>query len=562
MSIRVSHLTYTYRSRTQPALDDISAEFLPGHVTLIAGASGSGKTTLIRCINGLIPRSYFGGTLSGQVVLFGADTASMSLAHISLLVGTVLQDPEQQIIAAKVENEIAFGLENLGLPRAEIKVRIAQAAEQLHITHLLHHETFALSGGEKQKIALAGVLAMRPQAILLDEPLAMLDPEAGYETLQVLRELAASGIAIIIIEHRVEEVLAIQPEHCLYLSQGRVTYTGNASGLLAAVSWREMKIPTPAIIKQINDERRIEKRYQPGPRLYDETSSMSAQPAVPPRVISLPVKKTQEQPLVEFRHVHFSYGSSVDVLHDVSFTIHAGERVAVLGPNAAGKTTLVKHAIGLNKPTRGKVLVQGQDTCEISVAQVAHTVGFVFQSPSYMLFANTVREELSFGPRNLGLDEPAITGRVTHALAVVNLPGFEEYPPLALSFGQQKRISIASILSMDPRVLIMDEPSAGQDYASYTHFMDDIVGGSTHPFDAVLFITHDLDLAITYANRVLLVADGQKVADGPPEEVLQNRTLLQQCRLRPTSLLDENIKLLPQTGRFLPVLALANYLST
>jgi energy-coupling factor transport system ATP-binding protein len=596
MSIRVSGLSYTYRSRAEPALVDVSAEFLPGQVTLIAGASGCGKTTLVRCINGLIPHSYTNGQLAGTVTLFGQDNAGLPLAHISQLVGTVLQDPERQIIASEVVNEIAFGLENLGLPRDEILTRIRETASFLHIDHLLPRETFQLSGGEKQKIALAGVLAMRPRALLLDEPLASLDPASGHEALLLLRELAGRGIAVVIIEHRVEDVLAIEPEHCVYMSAGRITYDGDARGLMEAVDWREIKLPAPVVIRRVRaeaatkDERR---RTNEGVQVdrsasdkvtSDQTSNVKRQPPIQN------LKSEIQNPLIEFKDVHFHYADGPEVLRAVSFAIHAGDRIALLGPNGAGKTTLVKHAIGLHKPTRGQVLLDGRDSKVLSVAQIARSVGYVFQSPSHMLFAPTVREELSFGPKNIGLDALTTAANVARALNAVNLPGYEEVPPLSMSFGQQKRISIASILTMSPRVLVMDEPSAGQDYASYTHFMDDIVGSwqpddrrpttddeaqlgksanmqvpnrqssiLNRQFEAVLFITHDLDLAITYANRVLLIADGQLVADGAPQVVLKDHALLERCRVRPTSLLGANLAALPRTGRFLPAPALAVY---
>jgi energy-coupling factor transport system ATP-binding protein len=312
--------------------------------------------------------------------------------------------------------------------------------------------------------------------------------------------------------------------------------------MLQSVDWREMKLPAPVIIQRVRAE-----------RLCRTSEPLKASPNPDP-----PVPVTQ--PLLEFKHVHFQYRNGPEVLHDVSFAICKGDHIAILGPNGAGKTTLAKHIIGLNKPTQGQVLVQGQDSKSMSVAQIAHTVGYVFQSPSHMLFARTVHEELSFGPINLGMQEPAIARNIAHALDAVNLPGTEEIAPLAMSFGQQKRISIASVLSMNPRVLVMDEPSAGQDYASYTHFMNDIVGAATdHSFDAVLFITHDLDLAITYANRILLVAEGDLVADGAPQRVLQDSAVLERCHIRSTSLLEANLRALPSSGRFMPASMLADY---
>ncbi|MCL4507097.1 MAG: energy-coupling factor ABC transporter ATP-binding protein [Chloroflexi bacterium] len=541
MSIRVARLSYAYRNRAEQALTDISAEFKPGEVTLIAGASGCGKTTLIRCINGLIPQSYTAGRLSGEVTLFGRNNAVMQLAEISQVVGAVLQDPERQIVATEVMNEIAFGLENLGLPRDEIRARIIKTAELLHIEPLLARQTFLLSGGEKQKVALAGVLAMRPRAILLDEPLASLDTASGHEALLLMRELADSGIAIVIIEHRVEDVLEIRPEHCVYMNAGRIVYDGDVPGLMQAVDWREIKLPAPVVIRKIRS--RHDQHVEPP--VFARTNS-----AAPP--------------LIEFRGVGFRYEDGPEILHDVSFAVRPGDIMAVIGPNGAGKTTLMKHAIGLNRPSRGLVLIDQQDSRQMSVAQIARTVGYVFQSPSHMLFAPTVREELSFGPHNIGMDKETISANLSRALDAVNLPDSAELAPLAMSFGQQKRISIASILTMSPRVLVMDEPTAGQDYANYTHFMDDIVSriradtetGAGY-FKALIFITHDLDLAIAYANRIVMVVEGQIAADGAPHEVLRDESLLARSRVRSTSLLKANLGMLDRCQRFMSAARLA-----
>ncbi|HEC36212.1 MAG TPA: ABC transporter ATP-binding protein, partial [Anaerolineae bacterium] len=252
----------------------------------------------------------------------------------------------------------------------------------------------------------------------------------------------------------------------------------------------------------------------------------------------------------------FAYGDGPEVLHDISLTIRRGDIVAVLGPNGAGKTTLVKHAIGLLKPRQGRVLVEGEDTREMSVAQIAHTLGYVFQSPSHMLFAPTVREELAFGPRNLGYGKEEIAEGVTRAIGTVNLKGLEDYPSLALSFGQQKRVSIAAILAMRSKILVMDEPTAGQDYWNYMAFMDSIL--QMPGFEAVLFITHDLDLAICYANRIVLMHEGRIAGDGPPAEVLTDPALLRRCRLVPTSLLAINLEYLPRTGCFMSAEALGH----
>jgi len=526
----VENLSFRYRSRSELAIKNISIKAKRGQIILIAGASGCGKTTLARCINGLIPRSYK-GEISGRVLLKGQEIGGWPLSRISQIVGTVLQDPERQILGTKVENEVAFGLENLGLPRPEILERVEAALGRLRITELGDRETFNLSGGEKQKVALAGVLAMQPDVLLLDEPLASLDPASAEETLAIVRKLADEGMCVLMVEHRVEDVLKIHPDRLLYIEEGEIRYDGQADAIDQSVNYHEVKLPAPIIIKNA--------RRDPAPVPVTPALKVSA----------------NHSPLVKFEDVSFGYDER-PVLHGINLEIHQGDIIAVLGPNGAGKTTLVKHAIGLLKPKAGRVLVDGKNTHDLSVAQIASTLGYVFQSPSHMLFAPTVREELAFGPTNLKHTPDLIQKEVSEAIRIVNLSGREQDPPLALSFGQQKRVSIAAILSMRSRILVMDEPTAGQDYKNYLNFMDSIL--QLPNFEAILFITHDIDLAVIYANRVLLVNDGTLVADGKPQDVLRDFSFLKANRLVPTSLLQANLDFYPVTGRFLRAEELAH----
>ena len=537
LPLQVENLHYRYRTREEPALRGVSFQAGKGELILVAGSSGCGKTTLMRCINGLIPRSYKDGDLRGTIRLFGEDPAPLPLARISQMVGTVLQDPEKQIVGSYVLNEVAFGLENLGLPRKEILERVEWVLDYLGISHLRDRETFNLSGGEKQKVALAGVLAMRPDILLLDEPLASLDPVSSQEALTLIRRLADEGKTVLLIEHRVEDILKARPDKALFLSEGKQRYFGDMRGFLDLADYREVKLPAPLVLSQARER----------PEKVPEPPS--------------PASTDGRPPLVEFDHVSFGYEPDQPVLRDVSLTIRQGDVIALLGPNGAGKTTLVKQAIGLLKPQEGTVWVEGRDTRQVSTAQVARTLGYVFQSPTHMLFAPTVREELAFGPRNLHFDEPTVQANVEQAIDILNLRGLEEYPPLALSFGQQKRVTIAAVLAMQSKILVMDEPTAGQDYYNYTNFMNSILtlrAEREDLFAAILFITHDLDLAIGYANRVILMSEGRIAADGPPEQVLADRALLERCRIVPTSLLDLNLKLLSKTGRFQRAEALAS----
>ncbi len=532
----VENLSFRYRDRQETAIQDISFSADKGEILLIAGASGCGKTTLIRAINGLIPRSYKGEVI-GRVLVYGEETKGWPLARISQRIGTVLQDPERQILGTKVLNEVAFGLENLGLPREEIIQRADEALNFLNISDLRDRETFNLSGGEKQKVALAGVLAMRPSILLLDEPLASLDPASALETLDMVRMLADEGMTVLMVEHRVEAVLKINPHRVMFMTEGEIRYLGAVKGLVKVVNYHEIKLPAKMVIKRAAKD--------PPP----------AEMKILPSGTGL---GSDKEPLVRFEDVGFAYERGVDVLHNINLEIHPGDVIAVLGPNGAGKTTFVKHAIGLLKPKSGRVLVNGRDTRESTVAQIAGTLGYVFQSPSHMLFAPTVYEELAFGPQNLKHPKDQIEKEVKESLRIVNLSDQEQDPPLALSFGQQKRVSIAAILAMRSRILVMDEPTAGQDYMNYMSFMDSIL--QMPGFEAILFITHDIDLAVIYANRVILVANGRVEADGKPHEVMRDLDLLQACRLVPTSLLAANLKRLPPGGRFMRAEALAHIL--
>ncbi len=433
----IENLSFQYRTRPEKAIQNISFELRPGEMLLIAGSSGCGKTTLARCINGLIPRSY-GGKREGKVLLYGKDVAEMQIAEVAQEVGTLLQDPERQIVASNVYNEIAFGPENLGLPREEIWERVEAAIKRLGIEYLRDRETFNLSGGEKQKVALAGLLAMNPSILLLDEPLASLDPASAYEALDVFRSLADEGKTVVLIEHRVEDAIFAKPDRMLYMEAGEVKYLGSIRNLPTEIDHKEVKLPAEWVVKRVQQR-------------GETVSKMEADQSV-----------ERGEPLVVFEDVDFRYSDETPyILQNVNLKIYRGDLIGILGPNGAGKSTLVKHAIGLLKPTKGCVLIEGKDTRNMSVAQIARTIGYVFQSPTHMLYAPTVREELEFGPKNLDFKKDLMDRTVVESISTVNLNGLEEYPPLGLSFGQQKRTTIAAVLAMQSKIMIMDEPTAG-----------------------------------------------------------------------------------------------------
>ncbi|MBI2762352.1 MAG: ABC transporter ATP-binding protein [Chloroflexi bacterium] len=541
--VRIEGLTFRYRRATEPAIRDISLTIDPGEVLLVAGPSGCGKSTLIRAINGLIPHAY-PGDLAGSVMVGGRSTSEWRLRDLAGIVGTVLQDPAKQIVGATVEAELAFGPENLGLERVEIRRRIGEVAERAGIRGLLGRETAALSGGERQLLAMGGILMLRPRLYVVDEPLANLDPASAARLLGILRDLADEGHAIVIVEHRVEEALDLRPDRVLYLEEGRTRYLGDTAGFLAVADPDAVKLPFDAVLA----------RFRADPALMGATRQPGrhGQGPAPP----------DEQPRLEFRGVRAGFGDR-EVLHGIDARLGRREIVAVLGPNGSGKTTLFRTAMRLLAPTAGEIRVDGAPAFERSVAELATTFGYVFQSPSQMLFARTVREELTFGPRNLGRDAASFDFIVSDALRRTSLDGLDgilDRPPLTLSFGQQKRLALAIALSLQPPTLILDEPSAGQDHRTARRFMQEVL--AIPGLESIFLVTHDVDLALTHADRILLFRDGRVVADGPPALVVEDLDRWIGCNLRPTSLMRANARWRPADAGFLDAQMLAAHVLT
>ena len=539
--VEVDDLTFRYRRATVPAIRNIRLTVEPGEVLLVAGPSGCGKSTLIRAINGLIPHAY-PGELSGAVRVGGMSTGEQRLRDISRFVGTVLQDPAKQIVGATVEAELAFGPENLGIHRTEIRRRIGDVADRAGLRPLLGRETSALSGGERQILAMGGILMLEPRLYVVDEPLANLDPASAARLLAILRGLADEGHAIVIVEHRVEEALDLRPDRVLYLEEGEARYLGDLAGFLRIADPDGVKLPFDDVLA----------RYRAEPALA------VAAAGEPPRTRPPgPPGAPDVAPRLEYAGVRAGYGDH-EVLHGVDARLGRREVVAVLGPNGSGKTTLFRVAMRLLPMTAGEIRVDGSSITGRTVAQLAGVFGYVFQSPSQMLFARTVREELVFGPRNLGRDPATFERIVADALRRTSLDMLEdilERPPLTLSFGQQKRLALAIALALEPSTLILDEPSAGQDHRTARRFMREVL--SIPGLDSIYLVTHDVDLALTHADRILLFRDGQVVADGPPALVVEDVDRWIACNLRPTSLIRANARWPRQDGGFLDAETLA-----
>ncbi|MGH2418376.1 MAG: ABC transporter ATP-binding protein [Candidatus Limnocylindria bacterium] len=537
--VEVDDLTFTYRRATTPALRNVSFEVRPGEVLLVAGPSGCGKSTLIRAINGLIPHSYR-GELGGRVRISGRAVAETRLRDLASLVGTVLQDPRKQLVASTVRGELAFGPENLGISPAEIHRMLDVVTRRAQIEHLADRTTDQLSGGESQQVAIAGALMLEPRVVVLDEPLANLDPLAAQRLLGLVRQLAKGGTAVVLVEHRVEDALHARPDRVLYLDDGAVRYLGPIEGFFEVADPAAVKLPFDVSLARARGR-----------------AATSAEPAHAAR----PSDGAGDVPRLEWRGVTAGYEGR-PVLRDIRSSLGREEVVALLGPNGSGKTTMFKTAIGLVPRMAGEVFVDGASIAGRGVAELAATFGYVFQNPSQMLFARSVREELLFGPRNLGRDPARFDELADSSLERVGLREEAEIldrPPLTLSFGQQKRLALAVALALEPRTLVLDEPSAGQDHRSATAFMTEVerIAG----LESVYFVTHDADLALTYADRILLLREGQIVADGPPLEVIADRARWLSCNLRFTSLIEANARWGGQAGRFMGTQELAAWVA-
>ncbi|MEU4544647.1 ABC transporter ATP-binding protein [Nonomuraea dietziae] len=507
MIIDIRDASVRYRSTGRQVLSGVSLAVAAGDFALVSGPSGCGKSTLLRMINGLVPHSYR-SEVQGTVNVGGRPVAEQTIRQLSTVVGTLLQDPHKQIVGATVFSELAFGPENLALPRADILARIEEVAARVGITHLLRRATHELSGGELQMVAFAGVLVMRPQVVVVDEPLANLDPAASRRLLGELRRFVDDGGAAVVVEHRVEELLEFGPTQVLYLEEGRARYTGDVPGFLREAPVAHVKLPFEALVARVGE--------------------LPEAPAVPR------AQAVSEATRLEYRGVSLGYGER-PVLREVDLALGATERVAVLGRNGAGKSTLLRAAVRLIEPSKGEVLVDGAPIGDRSVLSLATTFGYVFQNPSQALFSATVKEELAFGPRNLGWTAEQIAEVSSEALATMLLhhePDIMNRSPHTLSHGQQRRLTVALALAMRPETLILDEPTAGQDLHTTTTFMERVLGG----LRSVYFITHDVDLAITSADRIVIVDGGRIVADASPSELAHREQLWADSGLRATSL--------------------------
>lgn len=528
--ISFNQFTFQYDAQAEATLKDISFDIVKGEKVLILGPSGSGKSTLAQCLNGIIPNIHK-GQAQGQVRIAGQNIFKQSIYDKSQLVSTVLQDPDGQFIGLTVAEDLAFALENDCANQSEMKDKVALWAERLDLTSLLNHRPQDLSGGQKQRVSLAGVLIDESPILLFDEPLANLDPKSGQETIDLIDKIhKEEGATTIIIEHRLEDVLYRPVDRILLVDDGELLFNGSPDELLSSTLLLENGIREPlyvTVLRQLGFDTRSAQNLSKLDAL--DLSDL----ALPDRVLK-DKKDSSSDSILKVERLSVSYGDNPAIIEDLSFSLKKGERLAIVGKNGAGKSTLAKALCGF-VPSQGKLTYKGQDISQDSIAERSERIGFVLQNPNQMISQTMIFDEVALGLRLRGIEEAEVEERVYEVLKTCGLYSFRKWPISALSFGQKKRVTIASILVLKPEIIILDEPTAGQDYKTYTDIMNflDSLQKQGH---TIVMITHDMQLMLEYSDRCLVVVEGEIIADDKPVTILNQKDLLESANLKQTSL--------------------------
>ena len=538
-AIEFEHFGFRYEAQTEPTLVDINLTIYQGEKVLILGPSGSGKSTLGSCINGLIPH-YYKGDITGVCRVGGKDMDERASLRLGSAVGTVLQDSDAQFVALSVGEDIAFLLENQNMPRQAMLPLVTQAAALVGMEKMLLRLPYELSGGQKQKVALAGVLHGKVDILLFDEPLASLDPKAGMEAMELIDTLRDSlDVTVVIIEHRLEDVLYKPVDRIIVLDAGHIVAQGTPDEILKSRVLKNYGIREPLYMSAMLDIAvgcPLPAGPLDKPALLDVTCYRDVFAAFAATDAGATPPPTGE-PLAVLENVSFGY-EDTPVLENVSLVLRAGERVALMGENGAGKSTLARLLCGVERPKQGKILWQGADYTALSMAQLAQKIGYVMQNPNQMLVKDIVLEEVRLALTLRHMPKPEADSLVKQALMLTGLYPMRNWPIGALSYGQRKRVTIAVMLALKPAVLILDEPTAGQDLAHYTDMMTYVDALSRDSGMTVLFITHDLHLALEYTDRAVLLSQGRVIGDGDTFDILCDEALLSQASLKKTSLMQ------------------------
>ena len=541
--IEFKDYSFKYRSQVEPTLQDINLSIYPGEKVLIVGPSGSGKSTLAHCINGLVPFSFTGES-TGSLKIKGQDPKELGIFGLSKLVGTVLQDTDGQFIGLTVAEDIAFSMENDCISQQEMFDRVDKVAETVDLTEFLDHAPNALSGGQKQRVSMAGVIVDDVDILLFDEPLANLDPATGKRAIDLIDRIhKEKKTTILIIEHRLEDVLYRDVDRIIVVGDGRIVADVRPAELLAGEILKEQGIREPLYITalkyagcQINEA--------------DLPQHIETMNLLPYREnvqnwygkVQLTKKIQDREPALEIKDLSFAYTPGQPVLSHIDFSIAKGEMVALVGKNGAGKSTLASLICGFMEPDEGSIYLNGEDLSGYSIKERGEKIGLVMQSPNQMISKPMIFDETALGLRVRGVPEEEVKERVYETLKICGLYPFRNWPVSALSFGQKKRVTIASILVMNPEVLILDEPTAGQDFRHYTEIMEFLRKIHEELGITIIMITHDMHLMLEYTDRAIVIADGKMLADDTPAHILTDEGISDRAYLKKTSLYDLALK--------------------
>ena len=537
--IEFKDYSFKYRSQVEPTLLDINLSIYPGEKVLIVGPSGSGKSTLAHCINGLVPFSFTGES-TGSLKIEGQEPKELGLFGLSKLVGTVLQDTDGQFIGLTVAEDVAFSMENDCIAQDEMFERVDRVAKTVDITDLLDHAPNALSGGQKQRVSMAGVIVDDVDILLFDEPLANLDPATGKRAIDLIDRIhKKKNTTILIIEHRLEDALYRDVDRIVVVGDGRIVADVRPDELLTGPVLKEQGIREPLYITALKYAGcRIDKADLP-----QHIESMNLLP-YKEKVrnwydkVQLTKKTPNREPALEIRDLSFSYKPGKPVLSHIDFSIFRGEMVALVGKNGAGKSTLASLICGFMQPDQGEIYLNGDNLAGYSIKERGEKIGLVMQSPNQMISKPMIYDEVALGLRVRGVAEDEIKERVFETLKICGLYPYRNWPVSALSFGQKKRVTIASILVMNPEVLILDEPTAGQDFRHYTEIMEFLRRIHEKLGITIIMITHDMHLMLEYTDRAIVIADGKMLADDTPAHILTNEEISDRAYLKKTSLYD------------------------
>lgn len=534
--ISFKNFSFKYNNVVDKTLKNIDLTINKGEKVLIVGPSGSGKSTLSHCINGLIPFSY-NGEIEGELIIDNIKPYEESLSDVSKKVGTILQDQDSQFIGLSVGEDVAFNFENNAMPLNEMKVKVIDALELVNMVDFINHSPYELSGGQKQRVSLAGVLGSDAEVLLFDEPLANLDPASGKEIMQLINDIhEKTNKTIIIVEHRIEDVLEQPFDKVIVVNKGEVQGFGTPDEILKSDLLKNNGLREPLYLEamklagcdisqseNLKDLNNIDERNKEVLKNWfnNETSNKDS-------II-------KEEKILEVKNLAFSHDGIKNTIDDVSFHLNKGEILAVLGNNGAGKSTLCRLITGILKPQKGSIFLNNQCIDSWSIKQKGSSIGYVMQNPNQMISQHMIKDEIALGLKCRNYSKEEIDKKVEEVLKICGLYPYRNWPVSALSYGQKKRVTIASILAINPEVIILDEPTAGQDYKHYTEFMEFIKELSAQGISIIL-ITHDMQLTLEYCHRAVVLSGGEKIADDKPSNILTDENIIKKANLKETSL--------------------------